>query len=206
MIIYIIIILLLFSCVPTRHVRSAAEELIKLETTCIDSLPEGPFQLSRERDNVFFLKAVVFNGKAHGELLSFSSLGDTIAVWNLYNGVLDGTAKMWYLRNGYSEKRQLKLIATYSKGLLHGQKTSWYPNGKIRSEFNYLNDNLIQGILYRPDGNISLTQEMTDQAYEDKRNDMVYLNTILDRIYDNLYYCKDQNGPIIRYFQAKYLK
>jgi hypothetical protein len=107
MIIYIIIILLLFSCVPTRHVRSAAEELIKLETTCIDSLPEGPFQLSRERDNVFFLKAVVFNGKAHGELLSFSSLGDTIAVWNLYNGVLDGTAKMWYLRNGYSEKRQL---------------------------------------------------------------------------------------------------
>jgi hypothetical protein len=203
---YILIILLLISCAPTRRVRSAAEELIKLETTCIDSFPEGPFQLSRNKDNSIFLKAVVYNGKAHGELISFSSLGDTIAIWNLYNGVLDGITKMWYLRNRSNKNRQQKLIATYSKGLLHGKKTSWYPNGRIRSELNYIKDNLLQGILHMPDGNnIYSTREMTDQANEDQRNDMIYLNAILERIYENLYYCKGENGPITRYFQARFL-
>lgn len=126
----------------------------------VGSYPNGEFQIINTENKIIYSGAFL-EGKLNGMNISFSHTGDTLSKIKYKNGKLDGNIKLWYSPDFIKEKcncnenlgNKLKLVTKYSNNELDSMKIHWYPNGQIRSNYNFKNGKLLYAVLYDMSGN-----------------------------------------------------
>ena len=78
------------------------------------------------------------NGQYDGNIMTYDEFGDVIAIEHYVEGKLHGKSTKYYPKNiTHGNKSQPMEIALYENGLLHGNKVSFLPSGKVMSIVPY---------------------------------------------------------------------
>jgi hypothetical protein len=127
-------------------------------------------------------------GLRHGPFEFFASSGEKIAEIPYEQGKIHGDVRLWYhpLSVRKNEPR-LKLQARYDHGVPTGAEVSWYPGGKPRARFRYLDGNLVDAEAWDSDGAALTLDDARRLAGQDLQAD--------DRYYRTLEGVVDSNPP-----------
>jgi hypothetical protein len=147
------------------------------EGHCRDGVPHGNYELRDAKGNLRALGA--FNrGKRTGSFIFWSSEGVRIAHLPFDEDALSGTLATWYTGKSVGEP-QRKVEAAYAHGKLNGDKRSWYPNGRARSEYRYEKGELRDASATSPAGKALDAADARALAQRDANADAAFVASLL---------------------------
>ena len=173
----------------------ASAESFDVRGACRDGEAQGIYELRDARGSLRVLGAFS-RGKRTGSFIYWTAGGDRIAHIPYDDGVASGTAALWYSGAGRGREPQQQLEAAYAKGVLHGAKRSWHPDGSPRGDYAYERGALVAAKAWGANGAALADGEARAQATrdaEDEARTYATLGAIVDR---NLPACRTgPNGP-----------
>jgi hypothetical protein len=118
----------------------AAPTLIA-EGACRDGEPNGAYML---RSGAHLRVAGAFSkGRRTGTFVFWDERDTRIAVIPYDNERKGGTIALWYAPSAPGGDAPRKSEATYVDDRLHGEKRSWFPNGRPRTDLRYEHGELV---------------------------------------------------------------
>jgi len=130
---------------------AAGAQSFVVEGSCRDGRSHGAYELRGPGGEVRVVGA--FNrGKRTGSFLFWSSSGSRVAQLPYEDDALSGTLALWYPNPDRSGNPKPRLEAVYAGGRLSGIKRSWYPNGRVRAEFRYERETLVDARAFSESG------------------------------------------------------
>ena len=138
--------------------------------------------------------AGAFNqGKRIGTFLFWSATGVRLALLPFDDDAMNGTVALWYAAAPAKGEPLRKLEATYIGGRPANAR-SWYPDGRLRAEFRYDNDALVEARAWNAKGGTMSDAEARSLAARDLLADEKFYDTLLAIVRDNPPACATQGG------------
>jgi len=153
-----------------------AQELV-VGGTCRDGEPHGAYTL-RAADGRLRVAGAFARGWRTGTFLFWSERGSRIAVIPYDNGRKVGTIAVWYAPQTPQADAPRKSEAAYVDNQLHGEKRSWYPNGKLRALLRYEHGELVEAHVFAPSGAPLSDAESRARATSDAATDEAFYATL----------------------------
>lgn len=170
-------------------VGGAAAQDFSVEGSCRDGLPHGSYELRDDKGTVRVVGA--FNrGKRTGSFLFWASTGVRTAHLPFDDDALSGTVAVWYADPRSPDERRRKLEAVYSRGRLNGSKRSWFPNGRLRSEYGYERGVLRSATATSESGKALPESEARELAARDLADDEALYASLLAIVNSHLPRCE----------------
>jgi len=153
-----------------------AQQLV-IGGTCRDGEPQGAYTL-RAADGRLRVAGALAKGRRTGTFLFWSERGSRIAVIPYDDDRKTGTVAVWYAPPSPEADAPRKSEAAYVDDRLHGEKRSWYPNGKPRTRLRYEHGELIEAHAYAPSGATLSDAEARRRAQRDAATDQAFYATL----------------------------
>jgi len=93
--------------------------------------------------------------------------------------LVNGTVSLWYADARDGAEPAHKLTAEYRAGERHGLTRSWYPDGRLRAEYDYAAGVLESARAFSPAGGAYDESRARAMAERDRAADVEYLDTLL---------------------------
>jgi antitoxin component YwqK of YwqJK toxin-antitoxin module len=156
--------------------EGAAQGLVA-EGACRDGEPNGGYTL-RAPDGRLRVAGAFARGQRTGTFLFWSERGDRIAVVPYDNGRKAGTIAVWYEPPSPGADAPRKSEAAYADGVLHGEKRSWHPSGRLRAWLRYERGALVEARAWAASGAALSDAEARAQASRDAATDEAFYATL----------------------------
>jgi hypothetical protein len=182
------VVVALSTALMVTQPAEAQEAPFQPQGSCRDGVPHGAYELHGPRGQLRVAGAFS-NGKRTGSFLFWSSNGSRLAQMPFEGDVLSGTLALWYLPGGGVKEARPKLEAAYVKGRLTGPKRSWYPNGSLRTEFQYDNGALTSARAFNETGRALSEGQARALAARDEATDRDYFASLDAIVRRNLPRC-----------------
>ena len=145
---------------------------------CREGHAQGGYAL-RSADGRLRVQGAYSQGQRVGSFIFWSTVGVRIAHVPFDADVVSGTVSLWYAqaRNGVEAPR--KLEAAYRAGERNGLTRSWYPNGRLRAEYEYADGTLRAARAWSDAGVAYDEPRARSMAERDRAAEVEYLDTLL---------------------------
>ena len=153
-----------------------AQELV-IGGTCRDGEPQGAYTL-RAPDGGLRVAGALARGHRTGTFLFWSNGGSRIAVIPYDDDRKTGTVAVWFAPSSPGSDAPRKSEAAYVDNQLHGEKRSWYPNGKPRTRLRYSHGELVEAHAFAPSGAALSDAESRKRAQTDAATDEAFYATL----------------------------
>jgi hypothetical protein len=147
------------------------------EGGCRDGEPNGAYTL-RAPDGRLRVAGAFAKGQRTGTFLFWSERGDRIAVVPYDGGRKAGTIAAWYEPPSPGADAPRKSEAAYADGVLHGEKRSWHPNGRLRTWLRYERGVLVEARAWAASGSPLPDAAARAQAARDAATDEAFYATL----------------------------
>jgi hypothetical protein len=145
--------------------------------TCRDGEPHGAYTL-RAADGRLRVAGALAKGRRTGTFLFWSERGSRVAVIPYENDRKVGTIATWYAPRTREGDAPRKSEAAYVDNQLHGEKRSWYSNGKPRTRLRYEHGELVEMHAFAPSGAPLSDAESRARAQRDGATDEAFYATL----------------------------
>jgi hypothetical protein len=145
---------------------------------CREGVPQGGYQL-RGADGRLRIQGAFNQGQRVGSFIFWSPAGVRVAHLPFDGDVLDGTVSLWYAELGDATEPARKLTAEYRRGERDGLTRSWYPDGRLRAEYEYAAGTLRSARAYAPTGAAFEEVQARAMAEQDRAADVEYVESLL---------------------------
>ena len=153
-----------------------AQELV-ISGTCRDGEPHGAYML-RAPDGHLRVAGAFARGRRTGTFVFWSERGSRVAVIPYDNDSKVGTIATWYSPRTPEGDAPHKSEAAYVDNQLHGEKRSWYSNGKPRTRLRYEHGELVEARAFAPSGAPLSEAESRARAKSDAATDEAFYATL----------------------------
>ena len=153
-----------------------AQELV-IGGTCRDGEPQGAYTL-RAPNGRLRVAGALARGRRTGTFLFWSERGSRIAVIPYDDDRKTGTVAVWFAPSAPGSDAPRKSEAAYVDNQLHGEKRSWYPNGKPRTRLRYEHGVLVEAHAFAPSGAALSEAESRERARSDVATDEAFYATL----------------------------
>jgi hypothetical protein len=153
-----------------------AQELV-VGGTCRDGEPHGAYTL-RAADGRLRVAGAFARGHRTGTFLFWSNGGSRVAVIPYDDDRKTGTVAVWFAPSSRGSDAPRKSEAAYVDNQLHGEKRSWYPNGKPRTRLRYEHGELVDAHAFAPSGVALSEAESRKRAQADAATDEAFYATL----------------------------
>jgi hypothetical protein len=133
---------LLVPALAAFTVPATAAETFVVEGACRDGEPNGAYML-RSREGRLRVVGAFAKGRRTGTFVFWAERGARVAVIPYDNERKGGTIALWFAPPAPDADAPRKSEATYVDDRLHGEKRSWHPNGKPRTNLRYEHGELV---------------------------------------------------------------
>lgn len=154
----------------------SAQQLV-IGGVCRDGEPQGAYTL-RAPDGGLRVAGALARGRRTGTFLFWSERGSRIAVVPYDDDRKTGTVAVWYAPPAPGSDAPRKSEAAYVDDQLHGEKRSWYPNGKPRTRLRYEHGELVEAHAFAPSGVALSEAESRKRAQSDAATDAAFYATL----------------------------
>ena len=154
----------------------AAHEFV-VEGACRHGEPNGAYAL-RGADGRLRVAGAFAKGHRTGTFLFWSDRGSRIAVVPYDNGRKTGTIAVWYPPPAAGADAPRKSESAYVDDRLHGEKRSWYANGRPRTELRYERGELVEARAWSPAGAALSDLAARERAARDAATDEAFYATL----------------------------
>jgi hypothetical protein len=161
--------------------------------TCRDGEPHGAYTL-RAADGRLRVAGAFAKGRRTGTFLFWSERGSRVAVVPYDNDHKMGTIATWYAPRTSGGDAPRRSEAAYVDNQLHGEKRSWYPNGKPRTRLRYEHGELVEAHAFAPSGAPLSEAESRARAASDATTDEAFYTTLEVLVAQNSPKC-EVGGP-----------
>jgi hypothetical protein len=165
-----------------------AQEL-RVEGGCRDGQPHGAYTL-RMADGQVRVAGAFSSGRRTGSFVFWSTAGARIAQLPYDDDALAGTVALWYAEPDAHGDPKPKVEAGYVGGRLSGRKRSWYPNGRLRTEYRYANGALVEAHAFTDAGAALSDATARVQAARDLATDQEFYGALEAFVRGNLPHCE----------------
>jgi hypothetical protein len=117
-------------------VAPASDETLRITGQCREGQPQGGYAL-RSSDGRLRVQGAFNQGHRVGSFIFWTSSGVRVAHLPFDADQLAGTVSLWYAEARGDAEPARKLEATYRAGERDGETRSWYPDGRLRAEYEY---------------------------------------------------------------------
>jgi hypothetical protein len=155
----------------------APAQLLVIGGTCRDGEPQGAYTLHAPDGRLLVVGALA-KGRRTGTFVFWSERGSRVAVIPYDDDRKTGTVAAWYAPPSPGADAPRKSEAAYVDDQLHGEKRSWYPNGKPRTRLRYEHGELIEAHAYAPSGATLSEAEARRRAQRDAATDQAFYATL----------------------------
>jgi hypothetical protein len=144
---------------------------------CRDGEPQGAYTLHAP-DGRLLVAGALAKGHRTGTFVFWSESGSRVAVIPYDDDRKSGTVAVWYAPPSPGADAPRRSEAAYVNDQLHGEKRSWYPNGKPRTRLRYVHGDLIEAQAYAPSGATLSDAEARRRAHRDAAADQAFYATL----------------------------
>jgi len=153
-----------------------AQDLV-IGGTCRDGEANGGYTL-RAPNGQLRVAGAFARGRRTGTFLFWSERGARIAVIPYDNDRKVGTIATWYAPRSPEGDAPRKSEAAYVDNQLHGEKRSWYQNGKPRTRLRYEHGELVEAHGFASSGAPLSDPESRARAQGDAATDEAFYTTL----------------------------
>lgn len=120
-----------------------------------------------------------YKGEPDGKWTLWDEAGTKVAEITYRMGSFTGAVAMWHnSASGPRLRGKLKMRGSFSDGWWQGSVLTYYPNGKVRSERNYVNGEISSAYAYKPRGKTIEEKEAMKIALKDETADNDYVDAV----------------------------
>jgi antitoxin component YwqK of YwqJK toxin-antitoxin module len=154
----------------------AAHEFV-VEGACRDGEPNGAYTL-RGADGRLRVAGALAKGRRTGTFVFWSDRGARVAVVPYDDGRKTGTIAVWYPPPVAGADAPRKSEAAYVDDRLHGEKRSWYANGRPRTQLRYERGELVEARAWSSAGVALSEPAARERAARDAATDEAFYATL----------------------------
>ncbi|MBE7524594.1 MAG: hypothetical protein HS109_19815 [Burkholderiales bacterium] len=186
------LIVLVAACAAASY--GHAQEFV-VRGGCRDGSPHGIYELANAGGRVRAIGA--FNlGKRTSSFLFWSPVGVRVAQIPYDEGVVSGTVALWYANAPPGGDAPWKLQASFSNGALDGPKRSWFPDGRLRGDYQYRRGTLVAAKAWTSAGAPLSEVAARAQAVKDLDDDARTYAALDAVVNAHLPHCAGETGTI----------
>ena len=179
---------LLAACVPAALVAFmpavlAATPAYSVSGSCRDARPHGAYEVHMP-DGRLRVAGAFNQGKRIGTFLFWSATGIRVALLPFDDDVMSGTVALWYPAASAKTEPARKLEAVYVGGR-PVSATSWYPDGRLRTEIRYDRDGPADARAWSTSGKPLPDAQARALAARDLAADAKFYDSLLALVRDN---------------------
>ena len=144
---------------------------------CREGTAQGGYTL--HADGRLRVQGAFNQGQRVGSFIFWTASGVRIAHLPFDADELSGTVSAWYPQARAGAEPPRRMIAGYRKGQRHGLTRSWYPGGRLRTEFEYADGTLVSARAWSEAGRPYDDDRAREVAERDRAADVEYLDSLL---------------------------
>ncbi len=120
-----------------------------------------------------------YKGEPDGKWTLWDEAGTKVAEITYRMGSFTGAVILWHnSASGPRLRGKLKMRGSFNDGWWQGSVLTYYPNGKVRCERNYINGEITSAYAYQPKGKEIDGKEAMKIAIKDEAADNAYVDAV----------------------------
>ena len=156
---------------------SVSAQVLEGRGSCRAGTPQGAWKLAAPDGTLRAIGAFA-QGRRTGSFIFWNAAGVRVAHLPYEDDAMNGTLALWYETPVQNGEGQQRLEAVYAHGKLDGRKRSWHANGRLRGEYTYANDVLLDARAWDGRGDALPEAEARAQAKAELRAESAYYRTL----------------------------